>query len=118
MTVLLGPSVKGEAYKRYVIKIVDSRGGDGIYVGPKINKSDLPMIQSKIRAAPESYISQVHGTDVVVSPTKWGRGVPLSGNGLANLSNHGKEFAVVVRSTESAASDICVRRKIRSFISP
>ena len=107
----------GKNYKNYVIKIVDGRGGTGVYVGPKIKPADLPKIKQLVKEHPESYIvqkfthlsvlgdsivdvraiSQVQGTDVLVSPTKWGRGVPLSGNGLANLSNYGKEFAVVVR---------------------
>lgn len=39
-----------------------------------------------------------HGNpgSVVVSPTPWGRGVPIDGDGKVNLSQKGKEFAVVV----------------------
>jgi uncharacterized circularly permuted ATP-grasp superfamily protein len=105
-----------EAYKSYVFKVVDGRGGKGVYIGPKMKKAEVPMLVSRIRSEPERYvaepftplstldghivdlrlISMVDPNEVVVSPTPWGRGVPVDGDGKVNLSQKGKEFAVVV----------------------
>lgn len=107
---------EGENWRHYVIKVVDGRGGEGVYVGPKLKQEEIPAILEKIRAHPESYIAQpythlsvvddrivdlrmiteVAPKSVYVSTTPWGRGLPLSGDGKVNLSKSGREFAVVV----------------------
>ena len=104
------------AYRGYVFKVVDGRGGTGVYIGPKLEPDQVPEIIEKIRARPAGYVAEpfmplsvldghivdlrllaaVDAGGVVVSPTPWGRGVPLAGDGKVNLSQRGREFAVVV----------------------
>lgn len=106
----------GEAYKKHVFKVVDGRGGKGIYIGPKMKPEEIEPLMNEIKADPTHYvaepytqlstlaghivdlrlISTVDPGSVVVSPTPWGRGVPIDGDGKVNLSQKGKEFAVVV----------------------
>ncbi|MCC7384257.1 MAG: circularly permuted type 2 ATP-grasp protein [Deltaproteobacteria bacterium] len=106
----------GDAYRAHVFKVVDGRGGKGIYIGPKMKPEEVPPLVSEIREDPTHYvaepftplstlaghivdlrlISTVDPGDVVVSPTPWSRGVPIDGDGKVNLSQKGKEFGVVV----------------------
>ncbi|MFO0722593.1 MAG: circularly permuted type 2 ATP-grasp protein [Myxococcota bacterium] len=106
----------GEAYKKHVFKVVDGRGGKGIYIGPKMKEEEVAPLIQEISADPTHFvaepytqlstlaghivdlrlISTVDPETVVVSPTPWGRGVPVDGDGKVNLSQKGKEFAVVV----------------------
>ncbi len=100
----------------YVIKKVDGRGGDAVWVGPKISAKEIPAIQERILEAPGYYIFQrftplsrlndlivdirviadVNNKDVFVSNTPWGRGLPVDGNGKVNLSDTGREVTVLV----------------------
>jgi uncharacterized circularly permuted ATP-grasp superfamily protein len=102
--------------ERYVIKAVDGRGGDAVWVGPSISKEEFQAVKQKILAEPERFIAQefthlsvmdkkivdlrmisaVDRKGVFVSPTPWGRALPLGGDGKVNLSSHGMESAVVV----------------------
>jgi uncharacterized circularly permuted ATP-grasp superfamily protein len=104
------------AYKRHVFKIVDGRGGVGIYIGPKMKAHEVQELKKKIRREPSRYVAEpfmslsrldgnivdlrllsvVDPEQVTVTPTPWGRGVPLEGDGKVNLSQRGREFAVVV----------------------
>jgi len=103
-------------FSKFVVKKVDGRGGDGVWVGPKTQAADLNKLQQRIKANPAHYISQdylylseLNGniTDLrlitmvmngksFVAPTPWGRGLPKSGNGKVNLSDQGREVAVFV----------------------
>ncbi|OFZ20979.1 MAG: hypothetical protein A2X94_06495 [Bdellovibrionales bacterium GWB1_55_8] len=103
-------------YKKFVIKKVDGRGGDGVWIGPKLTEADLPELIRRIEASPEYFIAQefnhlstiedrivdlrliadVNPESVYVTRTPWGRGVPMSGNGKVNLSDKGREFMVGV----------------------
>ena len=104
--------------ERYVIKKVDGRGGDAVWVGPKITREEIPALQERLRQDPGMYIVQeftplsrmnelivdirvisaVTPNKVVVTETPWGRGLPASGNGKVNLSDKGREITVLVQS--------------------
>jgi uncharacterized circularly permuted ATP-grasp superfamily protein len=106
----------GDAYKSYVFKIVDGRGGDGVWIGAKMKPDEVVVLKEKIRAMPETFIaqkytplskiedrivdirmiSQVYPDGMSVSPVPWGRGLPDTGNGKVNLSDQGREFTVLV----------------------
>jgi uncharacterized circularly permuted ATP-grasp superfamily protein len=109
-------------YKSHVFKIVDGRGGDGVWIGPKMKPEEAAEVEKKIRANPETFIvqkyshlsvvqpkageegrivdlrliSDVGPEDVYVTRTPWGRGLPMGGNGKVNLSDRGREFTVAV----------------------
>jgi len=102
--------------KQYVIKAVDGRGGDSVWVGPNITEAEFRAVREKILAEPERFIVQeythlsvmdgkivdlrmisaVDPKGVLVSSTPWGRALPMGGNGKVNLSSNGREVAVVV----------------------
>jgi len=98
-----------------VVKRVDGRGGDSVWVGPKISREEFLQVKEKARKEPEAFIvqkytalSQVDGqlvdirclgsvsnSEIILSETLWGRGVPLEGsNGKVNISDRGFEFAI------------------------
>jgi uncharacterized circularly permuted ATP-grasp superfamily protein len=125
-----------DQYQNYVFKVVDGRGGTGVFIGPKLSKDELPSLEERIRDAPESYIAEpyrplseidghivdlrllaaVDGEKVVVSPTPWSRGVPLGGDGKVNISAHGKEFGVVVVESPAAKPDVGSKRKMPGIL--
>ena len=102
--------------KRYVIKAVDGRGGDSVWVGASIPAREFSAVREKILADPGRFIVQeythlsvldgkivdlrmisaVDGRGVLVSPTPWGRALPMGGDGKVNLSANGRELAVIV----------------------
>ncbi|NUM89701.1 MAG: circularly permuted type 2 ATP-grasp protein, partial [Bdellovibrionales bacterium] len=101
---------------RYVIKAVDGRGGDAVWVGAKIPPREFRAVARKIEADPSVYIVQeytalsrigdkigdIRGLSLidrkgaVVTETFWARALPASGDGKVNISAHGREMAVVV----------------------
>ncbi len=101
---------------KYVIKKVDGRGGDAVWVGPKTNAETLEEVRAMIIAEPEKFIEQdftplsrLHNnivdvrviTDVgpdsiFVTDTPWGRGLPSDGDGKVNISREGREITVLV----------------------
>lgn len=114
----------------FVIKRVDGRGGDAVWVGAKISRDEFLTARPLVEAEPESFIvqkytplSQVDGhlvdlrgpafiTSVPeelsgrlgagVSPVLWGRGVPAEGgNGKVNISDRGFEFAIATAPDKS-----------------
>ncbi|MGQ0505586.1 MAG: circularly permuted type 2 ATP-grasp protein [Myxococcaceae bacterium] len=111
--------LEGAAYKENVFKIVNGRGGKGVYIGPKMSAKDVQELRELIRANPSMYvvepfipisrhdgkvvdlrmISAVTEDGVIVANPPWCRGVPqFSGNGKVNISDRGVEIAAVVRS--------------------
>jgi hypothetical protein len=101
---------------KYVIKKVDGRGGDSVWVGAKTDQQVLNQVLSRIALDPSAYIVQefthlsVMGDNIVdlrsitailpdkiiVAETPWGRGLPMSGNGKVNLSDQGREVTILV----------------------
>jgi hypothetical protein len=101
-------------YEKYVFKVVDGRGGDGVYIGPKMTPQEAAKVKKLIIERPEAFIAQkymplsvfdgkivdvrvvtqITPDKVMVSPVFWGRGTPIEGDGKVNLSQHGREFAI------------------------
>lgn len=112
--------------KNCVLKRVDGRGGDGVWVGAKISREQFRAARLLVAAEPEAFIvqkytclSQVNGNLVDIrgpaficnsdtqdlsggqgvgrSPVLWGRGVPAEGStGKVNISEAGFELAIGV----------------------
>lgn len=103
---------------KYVIKKVDGRGGDAVWVGPKIKPEEIPALRERVARDPGMYIvqefmplsymndvivdmrviSDVSPDKILVTDTPWGRGLPMSGNGKVNLSDAGREITILVGS--------------------
>ncbi|MFL5813681.1 MAG: circularly permuted type 2 ATP-grasp protein [Bdellovibrionia bacterium] len=101
---------------RYVVKAVDGRGGDAVWVGAKISPEKFKEAKAQIEADPARFIVQeythlsVAGDKIVdlrmisavdpkgvyVSGTPWARALPLDGDGKVNLSSSGREMTVLV----------------------
>jgi len=98
-----------------VLKRVDGRGGDAVWVGPKIPREEFEAVRPMIESEPTAYIVQkylalsvvdnqlvdlriltnVTPNSIIVSDVLWGRGVPANNsNGKVNISDRGFEFAV------------------------
>ncbi len=111
----------------YVIKQVDGRGGEGIWVGSKLSETEWKKGLAAVKAHPQKFqvqeykhlsvmgdlivdlrmISVVDAKGTYVSPTPWGRGLPLKGNGKVNLSDEGLEVAIaVVKSRQSCSKHL------------
>jgi len=111
--------------KSVVIKRVDGRGGDSVWVGPMIPRDQFRKVRDMIQSEPAAFLvqkyialSQVDGqlTDLrnlacvrrdslVVSRTLWSRGVPSKdSNGKVNISDCGFEFAVCIATSPSKGS--------------
>lgn len=102
---------------KYVIKKVDGRGGDAVWVGPKIKAEEVPALRERIIKDPSLYIVQaftplsrmndlivdmrvitdVSPNSILVAETPWGRGLPVNGNGKVNLSDQGREVTILVQ---------------------
>jgi hypothetical protein len=106
-----------------VVKRVDGRGGDAVWVGAKLSRSDFLAARPLAEAEPDAFIVQKYtalsqvdghlvdlrgpafisssndmltgGQGISVSPVLWGRGVPeKGGNGKVNISDAGFQFTV------------------------
>lgn len=117
----------------YVIKMVDGRGGDGIWVGAKATAADWKKAEIAVRQNPERFqvqeykhlsvmdthivdlrmISVVDPNGTYVSPTPWGRGLPLSGDGKVNLSLSGVEVPIAIVRTPPSTCNGYLRELIR-----
>ena len=107
-----------ENREQWVLKTVDGRGGDGVWVGPKVSDKEWASVLEKVKEQPSRYISQqfthlsVHGDSIVdlraltivdetgkmiSSNTPWARSIRMEGgDGKVNLSLNGSENAVIV----------------------
>ncbi len=112
----------------YVIKKVDGRGGDSVWVGPKIKPREVPFLIKSIKANPHLYIVQrytplsylnknivdlrvitdVSEKEIIVTNTPWGRGLPMNGNGKVNLSDKGREVTVLVSNKNLQKKNLCL----------
>lgn len=113
--------------ERFVIKVVDGRGGKGIWVGPKVSEREFRVGLEAVRAEPGRYKIQectplsVKGDEIVdirvpadlpprgrlfVSDIGWGRSLPLNGDGKVNLSATGRETTIIVRSAGQFCKDL------------
>ncbi|OFZ55805.1 MAG: hypothetical protein A2428_16785 [Bdellovibrionales bacterium RIFOXYC1_FULL_54_43] len=136
---LLEELFKKNGYRDHVFKIVDGRGGDGVWIGPKMSEQNALDVLARIRANPDSFIvqryshlsvirplpneegrivdlrliSEVGPKDMYVTRTPWGRGVPMGGNGKVNLSDRGREFMVAVVPDPPA---LCARKALLNLL--
>jgi len=106
-----------------VVKRVDGRGGDAVWVGAKLSRTDFLAARPLAEAEPDAFIVQKYtalsqvdghlvdlrgpafisssddmlsgGPGISVSPVLWGRGVPeKGGNGKVNISDAGFQFTI------------------------
>lgn len=107
-----------ENYRKYVIKVVDGRGGEGVLVGPKATEQELAEMRVKVEKNPANFIVQEYmplsthdgnigdvrmigymaaeQKDLIVSSVPWARGLEPGGNGKVNLSDKGFEVTAMV----------------------
>lgn len=107
-----------------VVKRVDGRGGDAVWVGAKLSRTDFLACRGPCEAEPDAFLVQRYtalsqvdnhlvdirgpafitsnkdlmsgGEGVSVSPVLWGRGVPeKGGNGKVNISDAGFQLTIV-----------------------
>jgi uncharacterized circularly permuted ATP-grasp superfamily protein len=106
-----------------VVKRVDGRGGDAVWVGAKLSRTEFLAARPLAEAEPDAFLVQKYtalsqvdgqlvdlrgpafisssadalsgGVGVSVSPVLWGRGVPeKGGNGKVNISDAGFQLTV------------------------
>ncbi len=129
--------------KQWVLKAVDGRGGDAVWVGAKIKATEFETALKNATQDPERYvlqqytplsvlddrivdlrmISAVDEHGVLVSPTPWGRAIPASGNGKVNLSQAtddllktGRESPVLVVPDPKVKTKISVKPCIKESL--
>lgn len=99
----------------WVIKGVNGRGGDAVFIGKKISPSELKSVIERVKQNPNYFIfqkytplsvkdgsivdtrviSDVSGKGVITAEVPWGREIPMNGNGKVNLSDRGLESVVI-----------------------
>lgn len=120
-------SLVSKSKDEYVIKKVDGRGGDSVWVGSKTSQLELDAVLERVRTNPSVYIVQkfmhlsvlgqnivdlraisaVLPNRVIVAETPWGRGLPMNGNGKVNLSDKGREVTVLSIKSNKDISRLC-----------
>ncbi len=118
--------------ENYVIKGVDGRGGDAVWVGPKITKEMIPALKEMIKKNPGRYIfqkytalstidgnigdlrllSNVSQTGVRVANVPWARLVSKDGNGKVNISDNGFEATVLINTKLKCLKSIAKKLEI------
>lgn len=103
-------------FEKYVVKVVDGRGGKGVYVGPKTPQDQIDELIKEVRENPARYIWQEYNTlstieghigdirvisnvnkKTIVSNVPWARVVGMDGDGKVNISSNGFEATVMIR---------------------
>ena len=110
--------------EEFVVKGVDGRGGDAVFIGKKMSNQEMIELKKKIEENPQHYIAQKylnlsvldeHLVDLrlladvgekgsIVAPIPWGRASPISGSGKVNISSNGKETVVLVSKSEEVCN--------------
>jgi hypothetical protein len=119
----------------WVIKVVDGRGGKGIWVGAKVSEEEFRRGMKAVQAEPGRYKYQrytalsaisnsivdvrIHSDlppkgSLFVSDTAWGRGLSVLGDGKVNLSSQGRETTVIVRSAQKFCESMFVPTQLPS----
>jgi uncharacterized circularly permuted ATP-grasp superfamily protein len=100
----------------YVVKGVDGRGGDAVWVGPKVAQEERERVMDLVRKNPGRYIfqrynalstmgdfisdlrllSDVSSQGVIVANVPWSRVVSKNGDGKVNISAQGYEATVLI----------------------
>jgi uncharacterized circularly permuted ATP-grasp superfamily protein len=109
--------------KEYVIKGVNGRGGNQVWIGPKLKAEELKELVEKVTQNPSYYIiqkytplstlddsivdlrllSDVSSEGVITAPVPWGRSIPINGSGKVNLSLEGRETAMLISRAKTAS---------------
>ncbi|MFN8370035.1 MAG: circularly permuted type 2 ATP-grasp protein [Bacteriovoracaceae bacterium] len=115
---------------KYVIKKVDGRGGNAVYIGNKMSSEEFLKLKDVIKKNPEFYIAQeftpistmdgmlvdmrvitdVSPQGVIVSDIPFGRAIPISGDGKVNISVSGRETTVLVEPSSSSCLKAILQR--------
>lgn len=108
----------------YVIKDVIGRGGDAVWVGPKVDDDTWLKVRALVQENPGRFIfqefnplstlegfigdirliSDVHNKGVRVANIPWARVVSMKGDGKVNISANGFEATVLVRKLTNMGS--------------
>ena len=117
----------------FVVKGVDGRGGDAVFIGKKMSEAQMQDLKSKVEADPSHYIAQKytqlsvmekHIVDLrlladigergaIVAPIPWGRASPMKGSGKVNISSNGKETVVLISKSEEVCNALLMVKKNR-----
>lgn len=122
-------------FQNYVIKAVDGRSGENLWVGPHTSSSDRTRMISIVEKNPELFMVQqytmpsvlhdliidrrvitlVNREKVITGAIPWSRGSPLDGSGKVNLGAKGVEITPLI--VEGFARDcrLMHREKRRDF---
>lgn len=104
-------------FHKYVVKGVDGRGGDAVWVGPKVAQEERRRVMQLVKENPRRYIfqqynslstmgdyigdlrliSDVSSKGVIVADVPWARVVGKNGDGKVNISANGFEATVLIR---------------------
>ncbi|GAB4014967.1 MAG: hypothetical protein Fur0010_13560 [Bdellovibrio sp.] len=104
-------------FEKYVVKGVDGRGGDAVWVGPKVSLEERRRVMQLVRENPRRYIFQQYNSlstmgdyigdlrlisdvskeGVIVADVPWARVVGKNGDGKVNISANGFEATVLIR---------------------
>lgn len=119
----------------YVIKKVDGRGGDAVWVGAKTSVEEFNQLRDVISKNPSVYIAQkytalsqlkdplsnknyivdlrmisdVTENRILVADRPWGRAIPEDGDGKVNLSQHGLETTVLIKKSNSTLCETILK---------
>ena len=113
--------------KAYVLKKVDGRGGDAVWVGAKLKTAEMSAAIDQALKNPDVYILQKYTPlsvlngqivdlrsitailpdQIIVSQVPWGRGLPMNGNGKVNLSDQGREVTVLIENRTPQLRPFC-----------
>jgi len=126
-----------KAQENCVVKRVDGRGGDAVWVGAKLSRSDFLESRPLVENEPASFIVQKYtcvsevdgqivdlrgpavitstddalsgGPGVMSSPVLWGRGSDRNGNGKVNISDKGFEFTICTAIEEQLVAPVAAK---------
>lgn len=104
-------------FEKYVVKGVDGRGGDAVWVGPKVSLEERRRVMQLVKENPRRYIFQQYNSlstmgdyigdlrlisdvgqeGVIVADVPWARVVGKNGDGKVNISANGFEATVLIR---------------------
>lgn len=130
-----------KAQENCVVKRVDGRGGDAVWVGAKLSRSDFLESRPLVENEPASFIVQKYtcvsevdgqivdlrgpavitstddalsgGPGVMSSPVLWGRGSDRNGNGKVNISDKGFEFTIGTAVEEQLIAPVAAKSKCK-----
>jgi len=130
----LNQAFKDGKFRKYVFKTVDGRGGSGVWIGPKMSRRSALKLKAEILKNPTAFIAQeftelsvldgkivdlrmistVSPDGVLISRTPWSRAIPMDGDGKVNLSQEGRELAVIIAPDPPEDCKTAIRKIIKN----